>query len=102
LEKRNRQTSQVQQISTLPDHVIPCLMTPFCVIPKENHEQVTQQLLPQEMKQTNRILSDNIIIVTDASLQHGVSAIAWVISDTKGNILQKKSLRLEESNMSSF
>jgi hypothetical protein len=101
-EKKNRQTSQVQQISTLPDHMIPCLMTPFGVFPKENHEQVTQQLLPQEKEQNNPILPDNIIIVTDASVQHGVSAIAWVISDTNGIILQQKSLRLEEANMSSF
>jgi hypothetical protein len=28
-EKKNRQTYQVQQISSLPDHVIPCLVTPF-------------------------------------------------------------------------
>jgi hypothetical protein len=77
-------------------------VTPFGVFPNENHEQVTQQLIPQEMKQSNPILSDNIIIVTDASVQHGVSAIAWVISDTNGNILQKKRLQLKEANMSSF
>jgi hypothetical protein len=93
-EKKNRQTSQVQQISSLPDHVIPCLVTPFGVFPNEYREKVPQQFLQQEMKHNNLILSDNIIIVTDALVQHGVSAIAWVVSDTNGNILQKKSLLL--------
>jgi Reverse transcriptase-like len=102
LKNKNRQTSQVQQISTLPDHVIPCLVTAFGIIPKENNEQGTQQSLLQEITQTNLILPDSIILVTDASVQQGTSAIAWVISDTNGNILQKKSQRLEAVNMSSF
>jgi Reverse transcriptase-like len=102
LKNKNRQTSQVQQISTLPDHVIPCLVTAFGIIPKENNEQGTQQSLLQEITQTNLILPDSIILVTDASVQQGTSAIAWVISDTNGNILQKKSQWLEAVNMSSF
>jgi hypothetical protein len=44
----------------------------------------------------------NIIVVTDASVHQNQAAIAWVITDSQGEILHKFKQRLKENGISSF
>jgi hypothetical protein len=75
-------------VPNLPSHVIPCIQSFYNTYPKDflrasssfsnenSHPQAVDYTLPNE-----------IFIYTDASVQNQISAIACVVTDKKGEVI---------------
>ena len=99
--KTNLSNGSPSDVPYLPFNAIPCIYSFNTVHPSTYHTSV--QDMPNTVSdQCTYIFPKQIIIATDASLHQGKAAIAWVITDTNGNIIDEHSSRLHESNISSF
>jgi Reverse transcriptase-like len=96
-------SKQIQEIQQLPTWVVPCKITFNQVFPNtfpRDRHVIVETKLP-EVVQTQSY-SQNIIVVTDASVHQNQAAIAWVITDSQGEILHKFKQQLQENGISSF
>jgi hypothetical protein len=103
VEKKNIKSQKSTQHTTLPDHVLPCIVTFAGIFPSSytrRHDKTSHP--PASDTDLTQLLPSNIIIVTDASIHQEIASIAWVITDFQGNILRQKMHRLCETRISSF
>jgi Reverse transcriptase-like len=103
IQQQNIISKQIQEIQQLPTWVIPSKITFSQVFPNtftRDHHAIVETKLPEAVQ--TQSYHQNIIVVTDASVHQNQAAIAWVITDSQGEILHKFNQRLQDNGISSF
>ena len=101
--RTNIKTRKVDQTTKIPERTIPSQYTVTgAIIPKYTEKPVAVNEIIKSQTVLNIKISDQIIIVTDASVHQDRSAYAWVVANKNGDILAQHQERTSELNISSF
>lgn len=87
-------------VDHLPTTAAPAELTPFGTIITEQIRITEDTQIQVNLHVPN--IPQKIIMVSDASVQKGIAAWAWVVADEEGNIIKSHSHRIREIQISSF